>query len=74
MSQLMIAEDKPTNDGTRWINWQSQKMSQMTMAKTDQPTAMLCPLGEENIIDNVTSTDSNFNNPLFILLAKYVYT
>jgi hypothetical protein len=45
------------------------------MAKTDQPTEMLCPLGEENIMDNVTSTtDTNFNNPLFILLAKYVYT
>jgi hypothetical protein len=50
-------------------------MSQLTIAKTDQPTEMLCPLEEKHIMDNVTSTtDTKFNNPLFILLAKYVYT
>jgi len=42
MNQLMIVEDKPTNDGRRWTNHQLRKMSQLTMAKTDQPTEMVC--------------------------------
>jgi hypothetical protein len=66
----MIVEDKSTNDGGRWTNYQLRKMSQLTMAKIDQPTEMVCT-GEENIMDKIMSTtDAIFYKPLFILLAK----
>ena len=45
------------------------------MSKTDTPTEMVCTEGEENIMNNVTSTAGTiFSKPLFTLLAKYMYT